>query len=68
MKLREAIEVEIRIAQKMQKDIQSEIDALIKLEEKTGVRNCTMIEGYYELQSKYAYTENILTNLLKNED
>lgn len=68
MKLREAIEVEIRIAQKMQKDIQSEIDALIKLEEKTGVRNSTMIEGYCELQSKYAYTEKILTNLLKNED
>lgn len=68
MKLREAIEIEIRIAQKMQKDIQTEIDALIKLEEKTGVRNCTMIEGYYELQSKYNYTENILTNLLENED
>ena len=68
MKLREAIEVEIRIAQKMQKDLQTEIDALIKLEERTGVKNCIMFEGYHELQRKYAYTENILTNLLKNED
>lgn len=68
MKLREAIEMEIRIAQKMQKDIQTEIDTLIKVETTNGVGNSTKIEGYCELQSKYAYTEKILTNLLKNED
>ena len=68
MKLREAIEIEIRIAERMVEDIEKEIDTLTRMENSTGVKTTTMLEGYIDMKNKYEYTSDILKNLLKNED
>lgn len=66
MKLREKIEIDLRINKKMVLNIEKEILTLqgLNLKDKT-LENSVMINGYYKMKEKYTDQVKYLENLLK---
>lgn len=67
MKLREAIECELKLAERMKEHYRNQINAFIKKEIKTGNPDET-IDTFYELERETESKIRLLKNFLTFED